>query len=153
MERMRTSPSFSIITFLWNHLGGYEILSEILRKKSELINMTSYETLFEFLGMNFKTPELVMLTLNAVSFLSWFLDTQQLQIPLRTGSLPSILNFGRGPVAKFSAFILSILLILSYQVGTSTSMRNNDSLEWASRAGSCLCGRLPFTRLKLCRIS
>jgi len=42
---------------LYYHLGGYEILSEILRKKSELINVTSYETLFEFLGMNFKTPE------------------------------------------------------------------------------------------------
>ncbi|KAI9465845.1 beach-domain-containing protein [Lactarius psammicola] len=38
-------------------MRGYEILSEILRNKSELINMTSYETLFEFLGMNFKTPD------------------------------------------------------------------------------------------------
>ncbi|KAI0002519.1 beach-domain-containing protein [Russula compacta] len=37
-------------------MRGYEILSEILRNKSELINMTSYETLFEFLGINFKTP-------------------------------------------------------------------------------------------------
>jgi hypothetical protein len=43
--------------FLCYRLGGYEILSEILRKKGELINMTSYETIFEFLGMNFKTPE------------------------------------------------------------------------------------------------
>ncbi|KAH9006451.1 beach-domain-containing protein [Lactarius hatsudake] len=38
-------------------MRGYEILSDILRNKSELINMTSYETLFEFLGMNFKTPD------------------------------------------------------------------------------------------------
>ncbi|KAI0300557.1 beach-domain-containing protein [Multifurca ochricompacta] len=38
-------------------MRGYEILSEILRSKSELINVTSYETLFEFLGMNFKTPD------------------------------------------------------------------------------------------------
>ncbi|KAH9975416.1 beach-domain-containing protein [Lactifluus volemus] len=38
-------------------MRGYEILSEILRGKSALINMTSYETLFEFLGMNFKTPD------------------------------------------------------------------------------------------------
>ncbi|KAI0273049.1 beach-domain-containing protein [Russula aff. rugulosa BPL654] len=38
-------------------MRGYEILSEILRNKSELINMTSYETLFEILGMNFKTPD------------------------------------------------------------------------------------------------
>ena len=45
-------------------VGGYEILSEILRNKSELINMTSYETLFEFLGMNFKTPESVVVKVN-----------------------------------------------------------------------------------------
>ncbi|KAI9451783.1 beach-domain-containing protein [Russula earlei] len=38
-------------------MRGYEILSEILRNKSELINMTSYETLFEFFGVNFKTPD------------------------------------------------------------------------------------------------
>ncbi|KAH9177644.1 beach-domain-containing protein [Lactarius sanguifluus] len=38
-------------------MRGYEILSDILRNKSELINMTSYETLFEFLGMNFKIPD------------------------------------------------------------------------------------------------
>ncbi len=46
--------------FSWNHTGGYEILSEILRNKSGLINMTSYETLFEILGMNFKNPESVV---------------------------------------------------------------------------------------------
>ncbi|KAH9042628.1 beach-domain-containing protein [Lactarius pseudohatsudake] len=45
-------------------MRGYEILSDILRNKSELINMTSYETLFEFLGMNFKTPESVVAKVN-----------------------------------------------------------------------------------------
>ncbi|KAF8882140.1 hypothetical protein BD779DRAFT_1544178 [Infundibulicybe gibba] len=38
-------------------LRGYDILADILREKSQLINMTGFETLFEFLGMNFKSPE------------------------------------------------------------------------------------------------
>ncbi|KAF4607270.1 hypothetical protein EYR38_001331 [Pleurotus pulmonarius] len=38
-------------------MRGYEILADILRQKSQLINMTSFETLFEFLGVNFKTPD------------------------------------------------------------------------------------------------
>lgn len=38
-------------------VGGYDILADILRKKCQLINMTGFETLFEFLGMNFKSPE------------------------------------------------------------------------------------------------
>ncbi|EKM77777.1 hypothetical protein AGABI1DRAFT_121854 [Agaricus bisporus var. burnettii JB137-S8] len=38
-------------------LRGYEILADILRKKSHHINLTSYEILFEFLGINARTPE------------------------------------------------------------------------------------------------
>ncbi|KAJ8689982.1 beige protein-like 1 [Pleurotus ostreatus] len=38
-------------------MRGYEILADILRQKSQFINMTSFETLFEFLGVNFKTPD------------------------------------------------------------------------------------------------
>ena len=40
-----------------NPLGGYEILADILRRKSDLINLTSFEILFEFLGLNFRSPE------------------------------------------------------------------------------------------------
>ena len=36
---------------------GYDILASMLRTRSHLINMTSFETLFEFLGLNFRTPE------------------------------------------------------------------------------------------------
>jgi len=39
--------------------GGYEILANILRSKSQMINMTGFETLFEFLGLNFRSPESV----------------------------------------------------------------------------------------------
>ena len=60
---MRTSLSLPNCRVL-NYTGGYEILSEILRNKSGLINMTSYETLFEFLGMDFKTPESVIAEIN-----------------------------------------------------------------------------------------
>lgn len=38
-------------------LRGYDILANILRSKSQLINITGFETLFEFLGMNFRSPE------------------------------------------------------------------------------------------------
>ncbi|KAI0317827.1 beach-domain-containing protein [Amylostereum chailletii] len=38
-------------------IRGYEILANILRSKSEMINVTTFETLFEFLGMNFRTPD------------------------------------------------------------------------------------------------
>ncbi|KAH9965265.1 beach-domain-containing protein [Russula dissimulans] len=48
-------------------MRGYEILAEILRNKSELINTTSYETLFEFLGINFKIPDHSTIT-NTVAY-------------------------------------------------------------------------------------
>ncbi|KAF9531325.1 hypothetical protein CPB83DRAFT_848844 [Crepidotus variabilis] len=38
-------------------LRGYDILAAILHRKAGLINLTSYETLFEFLGLNFNAPE------------------------------------------------------------------------------------------------
>ncbi|KAF9466003.1 hypothetical protein BDZ94DRAFT_1252774 [Collybia nuda] len=38
-------------------LRGYEILADILRGKSQMINITGFETLFEFLGLNFRFPE------------------------------------------------------------------------------------------------
>lgn len=38
-------------------LGGYEILADILRAKYQLINMTTFETIFEFLGQNFRHDE------------------------------------------------------------------------------------------------
>jgi hypothetical protein len=41
-------------------LGGYEILEDILRSKAQSINLTAFETLFEFLGMSFSTPEYVL---------------------------------------------------------------------------------------------
>ncbi|KAF4609487.1 hypothetical protein D9613_012349 [Agrocybe pediades] len=38
-------------------LRGYEILCDILRRKAQLINLTAFETLFEFLGINFNSPD------------------------------------------------------------------------------------------------
>ncbi|KIY47744.1 beach-domain-containing protein [Fistulina hepatica ATCC 64428] len=38
-------------------LNGYDILADILRRKAFLINMTTFETMFEFLGVNFRSPE------------------------------------------------------------------------------------------------
>lgn len=52
--------SFAVVTLLYAHIctpGGYEVLAELLRSKSQYINMTGFETIFEFLGMNFRSPE------------------------------------------------------------------------------------------------
>ncbi|KAF8885379.1 hypothetical protein CPB84DRAFT_1837906 [Gymnopilus junonius] len=38
-------------------LRGYEVLGGILRSKAHLVNLTAFETLFEFLGINFNSPE------------------------------------------------------------------------------------------------
>ncbi|KAI0049337.1 beach-domain-containing protein [Auriscalpium vulgare] len=54
-------------------IRGYEILASILRTKSEIINMTSFETLFEFLGMNFRTPDHSTIT-NIVAYRAVALD-------------------------------------------------------------------------------
>lgn len=37
--------------------GGYDVLASILCQKSHLINMTTFEILFEFLGLSFRSPE------------------------------------------------------------------------------------------------
>jgi hypothetical protein len=68
--------------FSWNYTGGYEILSEILRNKSELINTTSYETLFENLGMNFKTPESVVTIIDNEPVLTSFRSQSTVTNPI-----------------------------------------------------------------------
>jgi hypothetical protein len=102
------------MTHEW-HVGGYEILSEILRNKSELINMTSYETLFEFLGMNFKTPESVVAKANGDCGSPSFYTTvtPQSQTPLLIASLRSISSSGLGHVARSNVFTLNISSTLS----------------------------------------
>lgn len=37
--------------------GGYDVLNHLLRSKAHLINTTGFETLFEFLGLNFRSTE------------------------------------------------------------------------------------------------
>ncbi|KAI8986856.1 beach-domain-containing protein [Trametes punicea] len=56
-------------------LQGYDILAAILRKKCQLINMTGFETLFEFLGMNFKSPDHSTIV-NTVAYRAIALDFQ-----------------------------------------------------------------------------
>ncbi|KAJ3833898.1 hypothetical protein F5878DRAFT_545746 [Lentinula raphanica] len=54
-------------------LRGYDILADILRSKAGMINMTSFETIFEFLGMNFRCPDQSTVT-NPPAYLSLALD-------------------------------------------------------------------------------
>ncbi|KAF5360312.1 hypothetical protein D9758_009126 [Tetrapyrgos nigripes] len=54
-------------------LRGYEVLADILRTKTSLINMTSFETIFEFLGINFRSPDHSTIT-NVVAYKCLALD-------------------------------------------------------------------------------
>ena len=47
--------------------GGYEILGDMLRSKAAIINLTTFETMFEFLGVNFSSPECVPQTSNMLT--------------------------------------------------------------------------------------
>ncbi|EAU86631.2 hypothetical protein CC1G_07289 [Coprinopsis cinerea okayama7 len=54
-------------------LRGYELLAEMLRSKAQIINLTAFETLFEFLGVNFSSPEHSTVT-NVLAYRSIALD-------------------------------------------------------------------------------
>ncbi|KAF7293071.1 hypothetical protein MIND_01206500 [Mycena indigotica] len=54
-------------------LRGYEILTSVLRPKAQLVNMTGFETIFEFLGFNFRSPE-HSTVVNAVAYRAIALD-------------------------------------------------------------------------------
>ncbi|KAF7319608.1 hypothetical protein HMN09_00301200 [Mycena chlorophos] len=54
-------------------LRGYEILAHVLRPKANLVNMTGFETIFEFLGFNFRSPE-HSTVVNAVAYRAIALD-------------------------------------------------------------------------------
>ncbi|TFK65264.1 beach-domain-containing protein [Pluteus cervinus] len=56
-------------------LRGYEVLGDILRNKAQLVNMTGFETLFEFLGLNFRTPEQSTIV-NVVAYKAIALDLE-----------------------------------------------------------------------------
>ena len=59
MEQLREqSLTFLCSRKLLEHIkGGYDILNHLLRSKAHLINMTGFETLFEFFGLNFRSAE------------------------------------------------------------------------------------------------
>ncbi|KAG1745693.1 hypothetical protein EDB19DRAFT_1927133 [Suillus lakei] len=54
-------------------LHGYDVLASTLRARSHLINMTSFETLFEFLGLNFRSPDLSTVV-NTIAYRAVALD-------------------------------------------------------------------------------
>ncbi|KAF7329558.1 hypothetical protein MKEN_00218700 [Mycena kentingensis (nom. inval.)] len=54
-------------------LRGYEIMTSVLRQKAQLVNMTGFETIFEFLGFNFRSPE-HSTVVNAVAYRAIALD-------------------------------------------------------------------------------
>lgn len=56
-------------------LRGYDVLAALLRSKSHLINMTGFETLFEFLGLNFRSPDQSTIV-NTVAYRAIALDFQ-----------------------------------------------------------------------------
>ncbi|KAG2357108.1 hypothetical protein BDR07DRAFT_1421270 [Suillus spraguei] len=54
-------------------LHGYDVLASTLRARSHLIDMTGFETLFEFLGLNFRSPDLSTVT-NTIAYRAVALD-------------------------------------------------------------------------------
>ncbi|KAJ7615896.1 beach-domain-containing protein [Roridomyces roridus] len=54
-------------------IRGYEILASLLRPKAQMVNMTGFETIFEFLGFNFRSPE-HSTVVNAVAYRAIALD-------------------------------------------------------------------------------
>ncbi|KIJ16201.1 hypothetical protein PAXINDRAFT_76049 [Paxillus involutus ATCC 200175] len=54
-------------------IAGYDALAGILCQKSRLINMTSFETLFDFLGLSFRSPDLSSVT-NTIAYRAIALD-------------------------------------------------------------------------------
>ncbi|KAF8208087.1 hypothetical protein K438DRAFT_1667321 [Mycena galopus ATCC 62051] len=54
-------------------IRGYEILASVLRPKAQMVNMTGFETIFEFLGFNFRSPE-HSTVVNAVAYRAIALD-------------------------------------------------------------------------------
>ncbi|KAJ3925756.1 MAG: hypothetical protein NXY57DRAFT_979389 [Lentinula lateritia] len=53
--------------------GSYDILADTLRSKADMINMTSSETVFEFFGLNFRSPDQSTIV-NTVAYRSLVLD-------------------------------------------------------------------------------
>ncbi|KZT70568.1 beach-domain-containing protein [Daedalea quercina L-15889] len=56
-------------------LRGYDILADLLRAKPDIINVTGFETLFEFLGLNFRSPDQSTIV-NTVAYRAVALDFQ-----------------------------------------------------------------------------
>ncbi|KAH8809671.1 beach-domain-containing protein [Flagelloscypha sp. PMI_526] len=54
-------------------LRGYEILADVLREKACLVNVTGFETIFEFLGINFRNPDHSTIT-NTLAYRALALD-------------------------------------------------------------------------------
>ncbi|KAF8444038.1 hypothetical protein L210DRAFT_3445126 [Boletus edulis BED1] len=54
-------------------VSGYDVLASILYQKSRLINMTTFEILFEFLGLSFRSPDVSTVT-NTVAYVAIALD-------------------------------------------------------------------------------
>ncbi|KAI6157101.1 hypothetical protein BKA82DRAFT_965252 [Pisolithus tinctorius] len=54
-------------------IAGYDALANILRSKGHLINVTSFETLFEFLGLSFRSPDTSTVT-NTIAYRAIALD-------------------------------------------------------------------------------
>ncbi|KAG9311479.1 hypothetical protein JVU11DRAFT_8594 [Chiua virens] len=72
MERVgeNDAPSFD---FLLMTTAGYDVLASILYHKSPLINMTTFEILFEFLGLSFRSPDVSTVT-NTIAYSAIALD-------------------------------------------------------------------------------
>lgn len=57
MERIHEYWIYLLTMIFHFGTGGCDILGAMIQSKVDLINMTSFETLFEFFGLRFRSPE------------------------------------------------------------------------------------------------
>ncbi|KAI0079797.1 beach-domain-containing protein [Panus rudis PR-1116 ss-1] len=99
-------------------IRGYEIIAGILRAKPHLINITGFETIFEFLGLNFKNPDLSTIT-NVAAYRPIALD-----FILWTRTKPEI---QRAHLSHFTT-LLSTSVHRKYNAAQLLSPKNNINL-------------------------
>lgn len=126
MERLRRTnfPPLLPVYLMARFPGGYEILADILGAKGQIINVSSFETLFEFLGLNFRSPEYVLfISFPAlINVLSVPQGSPRLSISWLTELLHSTLNCGLVLAEKYSKSIWNTSSHCYKTVGTRSSI-------------------------------
>ncbi|KAF8584664.1 beach-domain-containing protein [Ramaria rubella] len=112
-------------------IRGYEILAGILRAKSQLINMATFEVLFEFLGLDFSTPESSTIVNSiayrfiALDFEIWSRSRKEVQLA-HLGHFVTLLETSRYKRFNFKQRIAKFGLVRKLLFVLQTTMYQHD---------------------------